>query len=133
MSNFAAAIGQWAAEREEDLDEITVKSVLELRSRLIVNSPVDTGRFRGNWQYGVSTAPQGELAVEGTSESPAPPPPAPSITGRAFGFVHYLVNNLPYAARLEDGYSGQAPRGIVALRIQEWPQIVAAAAASVRR
>jgi len=37
--------------------------------------------------------------------------------------VIYLTNNLPYAQRLEEGYSQQAPAGMVALTIQEFQAI----------
>jgi hypothetical protein len=35
-----------------------------------------------------------------------------------------LVNNLPYAQRLENGWSGQAPNGMVSLTAQEFQQVV---------
>lgn len=131
MGSFTAEIGQWVSETQDDIDEVTVKSVLEVRNRLIVNSPVDRGHFRGNWQYGLDQGPVDENETGGTSERPAPPPPLPRISAKAAGHVHYLVNNVPYANRIEDGHSGQAPAGVVALRIAEWPSIVADAVASV--
>lgn len=36
-----------------------------------------------------------------------------------------LYSNLPYIERLEDGYSDQAPSGMVKLTVAAWPQIVA--------
>lgn len=36
-----------------------------------------------------------------------------------------LYSNLPYIERLEDGYSDQAPAGMVKTTVAEWPQIVA--------
>jgi hypothetical protein len=36
----------------------------------------------------------------------------------------YVVNNIPYAKRLEEGHSGQAPYGILKLVSFEWSQIV---------
>lgn len=133
MGSFAAEVGQWVSETQEDVDEITIKSVLEVRNRLIVNSPVDRGHFRGNWQYGLDRAPDGETYTVAAKERPAPPPPMPHIAAKAAGHVHYLVNNVPYANRIEDGHSSQAPAGVVALRIAEWPSIVGDAVASVSR
>jgi hypothetical protein len=40
------------------------------------------------------------------------------------GQVQYLVNNLPYAQRIEQGWSRQAPVGLVALTVVEWNNIV---------
>ncbi|NBT33816.1 MAG: hypothetical protein EBT13_18445 [Rhodobacteraceae bacterium] len=33
--------------------------------------------------------------------------------------IIYIQNNLPYANRLENGWSGQAPQGMVALTVAE--------------
>ncbi len=133
MGHFGVAIHGFVDETKDDLNEVTIKSVLELRSRLIVNSPVDTGRFRANWQYGLDTAPGGVVETKGTSESPAPAPATPNIAPQAIGHTHILVNNVPYANRIEDGWSDQAPKGVVSLRVQEWPSILDEAVASVRR
>jgi hypothetical protein len=40
------------------------------------------------------------------------------------GDTIYLTNNLPYIRRLEEGYSQQAPAGMVALTVQEFAQVV---------
>jgi len=39
------------------------------------------------------------------------------------GDIVYLANNLPYAQRLEDGWSQQAPEGMVKLTVQRFQQI----------
>lgn len=91
------------------------------------------GRFRGNWQLGVDSAPMGELdridptGVETLAENMDRVPPA------AAGHIYHLVNNLPYAQRLEDGYSKQAPAGMVGLTVVEWGGIVRAAAEEVNK
>ena len=41
------------------------------------------------------------------------------------GDVIYLTNNLPYAVPLEEGYSKQAPAGMVALTVQDFQSVVA--------
>jgi hypothetical protein len=47
-----------------------------------------------------------------------------AIPPKSFGGVHYLQNNLPYAWRLETGYSKQAPAGIVGITALEFGGIV---------
>jgi hypothetical protein len=42
----------------------------------------------------------------------------------AAGKVHFLTNNLPYALRLEYGWSKQAPHGMVGVTVKEYQQIV---------
>jgi hypothetical protein len=48
--------------------------------------------------------------------------------------VHFLTNNLPYALRLEYGWSkNQAPAGMVGLAVAEFQSIVRDAAAEVNK
>ena len=90
------------------------------------------GRFRGNWQVGVTERPNGTLpnidptGVETQTRIQA------AIPGDASGKVYYLVNNLPYALRLEDGYSKQAPKGMVGLTVTHFQAIVKKAVEEVR-
>ena len=52
----------------------------------------------------------------------------PQIPAKAAGTVHVWINNLPYAQRLEDGWSKQAPSGMVGLAVREFRSIVESAA-----
>jgi hypothetical protein len=86
-------------------------------SRIDLRSPVDTGRFRANWTFSIGapdatvTAKVGSNVAENNAKAQAYPQE---------GFpVAYLQNNLPYAERLEDGYSSQAPSGMVAITTAE--------------
>jgi hypothetical protein len=94
--------------------------VLEFGARLIARSPVDTGRFRSNWFYGLNEADRtatqdtGQKAVQGLARMPV----------QAGGQVHYLTNNLPYAWKLETGWSKQAPLGMVGITVVEFQGIV---------
>ena len=69
------------------------------------------GHFRRNWQVGVGTQPAIELPGEDSSGS-ATLGTARSAIGKYRGGVMYLVNNVPYANRLDNGHSLQAPGGI---------------------
>lgn len=100
------------------------KLSLDALTGVVRKSPVDTGRFRGNWHLSLlptaaptntvdrlprGSDPSGDSVVRGLSALSALPPY--SIT--------YLANNLPYAQRLENGWSDQAPQGMVALTVAE--------------
>lgn len=111
------------------------KTMLDLGRKLVMRSPVGDpstwspstpippgyvgGRFRANWQHGYGSAPSGKLDVIDASGS--------ASLGRINGGVaasptvglHYIVNNLDYAKDLENGWSRQAPKGIVALSVLE--------------
>jgi hypothetical protein len=81
--------------------------VLETQAKLKEQSPVDTGRFRGNWlisedELDDTTYPDGQEA----------PPYTLEITADK---TYYITNSLPYAQRLAEGWSRQAPAGWVEL------------------
>jgi hypothetical protein len=83
---------------------------VELFSSVILDTPVDTGRARGNWQTTTNTPATGETnqtAAEATAKAGNPG------SYGALEDVNYLTNNLPYIEGLEMGRSGQAPAGMV--------------------
>jgi len=133
---FELALRQFAKDAGERADVAVREVVLEVANRLIYRSPVDTGRFRGNWFYsldqlerGLTTGPEPEVAaaiyqgadvavryaavLQNTSDLPV----------KAAGSVHYIQNNLPYAWPLERGHSSQAPHGMVGLTVQDFKGI----------
>jgi len=69
------------------------------------------GRFRANWQITVGTPATGE--VSGVAIPNATLGAVPPFT------TIWITNNVPYADRLENGWSGQAPLGIVSVSIAE--------------
>lgn len=93
------------------------------------------GRFRGNWQIGFNTAPQGE--TDRIDKSGAETLAAGSAMMAQFraanDSVIYFVNNVPYAVRLEFGYSKQAPRGMVRITAQEFQKLFNEAARSINQ
>lgn len=120
---FADQVQAWADKTDHKFDLAVRKISLELFSRVILRSPVDTGRFRGNWQVQIGAIPSGTLEIEDKSGSVTISAADARTAGVVAGDVIFLVNNLSYAQRLEDGYSGQAPAGMVGLSIQDFRQI----------
>ena len=96
---------------------------LEALKRIVQRSPVDTGRFRANWQLTTRAPATGEVegAFDGSATGGASvvQQQAAVVAGVQPGESVYLANNLPYAGALEDGHSSQAPEGMVALTVQE--------------
>lgn len=94
---------EFTLKKKADHDAIVRKVIFDLATIIIRESPVDTGRFRANWQYGFGVQPQGELDAFDTSSrgQQTVDQIAGSVTTGAG--VHYLVNNLPYAEVLEYG------------------------------
>ncbi len=109
------------------------KLAFEILSRCISKSPVDTGRYRGNWQLGVGERPTGTLTPPNMQpKNTTGVPRAPiSASGADLADANAklaamqkpelinIVNNLPYAQPLEDGHSQQAPAGVLSTTIAE--------------
>lgn len=125
--SFAEQIASFSAKTQANLDAVVRASVEEAGQRLIDRSPIDTGRFKSNWNYAaehpdIFTSEKTNIrTVNGLEDIPA----------KAASFVSYITNSLPYGPALERGHSKQAPQGMVRLTSIEWPQIVEAAAAKV--
>ncbi len=120
---FAEEIAGFAAKTERKMDLAVQKIALELFSRVILKTPVDKGRARANWQVAIGTAPDGTLELEDKSGTATVSAATATAAGVRAGDVIFLVNNLPYIQKLEDGYSGQAPAGMVGLTVQEFLRI----------
>ncbi|OWU80349.1 hypothetical protein ATO5_02655 [Loktanella sp. 22II-4b] len=112
---------EWA-EKVDDLHEFVSLVGLTALRALVQKSPVDTGRFKGNWQLSIGTPEAGQLETTdpsgGATLAKGSTAIAPYAGLKNFPPV-WIVNNLPYSERLEDGYSKQAPGGMVGLTVAE--------------
>lgn len=115
---------QWVDKTEKKMDLLVRKVALEMFSKVIMRSPVDTGRFRANWIVGIGSLPPGTLELNDKSGTATIGAATAKAAGVQAGDTIALVNNLPYSQRLEDGYSSQAPGGMVGLTVQEFQRIV---------
>lgn len=103
-----------------ELTEFTAQEIRQLGiiadQRIVQASPVDTGLFKNNWLMSIGS-PTLETVEEEEDKSGS------KAINRAKEVVLsypldslpdlWLVNNLPYAARLNDGWSEQAPSKFV--------------------
>lgn len=130
--NFALDMTHFINHAGTNVNTVTKKVVLDVMRSVIRKSPVDTGRFKGNWQYGTNDMPTGvtDIHDEGGQGTIA------HITGQippqAAGKLHWIVNNLPYSIELEHGHSSQCPpNGMVGLTITEYQALVQQAVSEV--
>ncbi|MGK3273558.1 HK97 gp10 family phage protein [Comamonas kerstersii] len=120
-------------ERAGDKAKLVVRKVaLDMGGQLIDRSPVDTGRFKNNWvtsMGSMSTATGGNADPSaGTARTLL----KTQVDGWKPGQTIFITNSLPYAMRLEHGYSKQAPAGMVKLTVQNYAQAVAKAARELK-
>jgi len=94
-------------------------TLFSLTSRVIKETPVDTGRLRNNWQSSIGRALKSELSGTDRSGAGAINRAAGIIGNMELGDTFYFTNNLPYAARIEyQAYSAQAPAGMLRVNIE---------------
>ena len=106
-----ADIGDYASQQMEKLLRV---AVLETDRQVKEKSPVDTGRFRLGWAIGENAAPyQGPPPGNYRGQSAPPLAVNYQLGQEKLGNVYSVHNNLPYAERLAQGWSGQAPSGWV--------------------
>ncbi|PHH38722.1 hypothetical protein [Pseudomonas putida] len=82
------------------------------------------GRFRGNWQFSISTPAEGELDQVDPAGGVTLAKLRLQVEQLTIGQTAYIVNNLPYAVPLEYGHSKQAPGGMVRITLARFQQIV---------
>lgn len=129
MAKFSIPIARMAEQAKADLDTVARKVALSVFTSVVVRSPVDTGRFKSNWNVSHNAPDFG--TTEGANEQRATTEVQKALSFPVGGVV-WLANGLPYARRLEHGWSKQAPAGMVKITVQEFSLIVNKAAAQVR-
>jgi hypothetical protein len=114
---------------EEQVDKLLRIVVLETDLELKMQSPVDTGRFRMSWVVGENTTgnydagPQSKSMGAFKDQTSPPQSPTPGLAvginytpgSERVGNSYHIHNTLPYAERLGNGHSTQAPAGWVEL------------------
>lgn len=132
MSKFTLDIQAFVAKAKKNPETVMRSVSLKLFSAIIKASPVDTGRFRGNWQTTGVTPATGLIAGVDPTGNKAVNSAATFITNAPGWDTFTLTNNLPYAERLEYGWSKQAPVGMVRVNIARFQQLINEEAAKVR-
>ena len=122
--SFELQLAEFAAQANGAVDVSLREIIVKIGMSLISMSPVDTGRFRGNWQFSIAAPAVGTLdTLDPTGEQATARLVGDSIEFRA-GSTAFIVNNLPYAIPLEYGHSDQAPGGMVRITQARFQQIV---------
>lgn len=128
-SAFKADFAKLLKKAGDKADLVVRKTALELQKSMIQMSPVDTGRFKGNWQCGI-----GAINATNTdaANSDALGRTGAVLEGWKAGQTIWLTNSMVYANRLEYGWSKQAPGGVVRLTVQDFSAKVKTAVESIK-
>lgn len=130
--SFSLDIARWAKKTKSDVNKLKQIVFIQVAGSVIMRTPVDEGRARANWQPTISTMAKSSL-ITVDPHGAATIAEAEKVAGEAKGDqTLYLTNNLAYIMRLENGWSAQAPGGMVYLTIQEFRRYVKDAVAKLR-
>jgi hypothetical protein len=129
--SFAQQLQQFRDQTLETMDEVFRRVMIEIGTTVIRLSPVDTGRFRGNWQFTVDAPASASLDNYDPDGHETIAKLVADVQHLSYGQTAYLVNTLIYAIPLEYGHSGQAPAGMVRITLAGFQQMVEQAAREV--
>ncbi|CAM3120591.1 hypothetical protein SAMN04490207_6219 [Pseudomonas gessardii] len=100
---------------EEQLTQRVRVIAMAMLNEIVLRSPVDTGRFRGNNIVSIGSPVYTITADVDPSGGATINRGLSVMTGLEPFTQVFIQNNLPYAVPLEDGHSKQAPAGIYAV------------------
>jgi hypothetical protein len=123
MSDFMRAIDKFIAKANGNVDQVIRQTIVLAAQGLVQRTPVDTGRARANWILGVgnidlTTSNRTDKGGGSTVSRVA------AEVASARSRVFYITNALPYIQRLEDGWSRQAPAGMVSVTLAALPAAI---------
>jgi hypothetical protein len=120
FQQFKAEVGRFAEEEvPAKVRQVQQKIGLQALRGVVNKTPVDTGRARGNWQTTLGDPATGTLETTDPGGNQTIARGSNTVTTADPFSVIWLSNNLPYIERLEDGYSQQAPNGMVSTTVTE--------------
>lgn len=146
--SFSLQVAEFAKKAKGDTQEIVKKVAIDVASKVVLRSPVGNpeiwaanagkkpgdkgyvgkgyvgGRFRANWIVTLDQPSTDTIDDVDPSGSTAISAAIAAVSDATLGQTIYIANNLPYARRLEDGWSKQSPQGMVALTAIEFQQFV---------
>lgn len=122
--SFSAQIAGFGERASARIQNVRRGVVMKLFSAVILDTPVDTGRARGNWQ--VSEGSPVKTATDTEDKSGRGPIAAVEAAAqKSDGDTPlFLSNNLPYIAELENGSSTQQPEGMVRKNVVRFGRLI---------
>lgn len=111
--SFEFDLKRFAAKANPRLEEVKRKVSLDLFSDVVMDTPVDTGRARANWQLSIGGPAEGERDRTDPGGSATIAAAAAKAEGPSGDAAIFITNNVPYIRRLEYGHSKQSPGGMV--------------------
>lgn len=130
MASFGSQIKQFEEKAGKNITTVIRKTAFDLSKQVIEETPVDTGRAKGNWLPSIGSPDSRVIDV--VTESAAIEKVRDSVSGINGDVSYFLTNSLPYIRKLEyEGHSPQQKTGWVRLAMQRADEIVKKATAQL--
>ena len=143
MAQWTMDLNKYVKKTKTQISEVRTSYAYALYSSIVRKTPVDTGRARANWN--ISAGRPDTSVTENTRTTPKPKTAMPNPEGDESIFIS---NNLPYIETLEyggypknpkggngktiNGYSKQAPEGMIGVTLANNENIFNAAVRAVK-
>lgn len=128
MADFFDTISQWVEETEQAIDNTLQTLTIMVGETLVNLSPVDTGRFKGNWQLSIGDTTGASLIREDKSGFATINEMRSKVGGFTAGQIAYIQNYVLYGYDLEYGSSKQAPDGVLRITAARFKRLLDEAA-----
>lgn len=117
-SNFAARVRKRAREVPKSANQIVKTVALAINNKVILATPVDTGRARGSWFASINSPYSGQLPEGQHGMGGQRIAGNAALINRMSGEQDiYITNNVRYMQFLNAGSSRQAPANFIAKAI----------------
>lgn len=124
-TNLSSKLAEFRKLSEQRMQAVVQKSLIRTGTAVIVESPVDTGRFAANWVYAFGAVDEstkdGAFSGEGEKSGSITRLTA-KLGGIELGQVFFMTNSLSYAQRLEDGWSMKSSK-MVSRAVNNFPVV----------
>ncbi|MHB9879092.1 hypothetical protein ACSMXM_05460 [Pacificimonas sp. ICDLI1SI03] len=113
LSDFTNGLDEDNEETRRLVGVVGRRVTLGILRRVVFESPVKEGLFRGNWQASVTQVIVNPIERKDKNGNEVLSQEIPKIEGAPPFQAIWLANNVPYAEKLNSGWSIQAPAGFV--------------------
>ena len=118
MSNFTLDMSRFANKSEKEIQLYIKKTILDLTTSIIKDTPRDTSRAASNWFVSFESAI--DNSTEDTNSAKALSNATNTLLKGKIGKYIYIQNNLDYIVKLEYGASKQAKKGMVRINVERF-------------
>jgi hypothetical protein len=122
--SFSLDISNFIARTQGNLDQTVRQAVALVAQELDQRTPRDTGRLAANWVFGKFSPPTTTINSVELSVGAVARRIAGESAGLKAGEEAWIVNNMPYAGRIEYGYSQKSPAGMVRVTLAGLPAAI---------